>query len=168
MRVSRVFAIGLSAMTLLGSAIVSLAADDNAKVCSYLPIAELETHYGAKAAAVRGTDGAMMSRCSVALPDPKHSAGVISNAPGPALSIDQRLAIVKKMVSETKNLGTVGCFSEQLDMGEKVPSTTCFLDGGHYLSLQLISDNPKHLSFESVKQLLEKAASRRKCASIHR
>ncbi len=134
----------------------------NAKVCGYLPIPELEAHFGAKATVVRGNDSASMSMCAVHLPDVRHVATVISNPPAPAMTIEQRLAVVKRFVSESKNLGSVGCFSEQLDMGDKVPSTTCFLDGGHYLSLALISDNPKQLSFEPVKQLLEKAAARRK------
>jgi hypothetical protein len=49
-----------------------------------------------------------------------------------------------------------------LGMIPKLPTMACFLDRRGYVSLSLRSDDAKHLDFEAVKQLLEKAAARRK------
>jgi hypothetical protein len=62
-----------------------------------------------------------------------------------------------------KDFGDVGCFTDSVQIdAEKVPTATCFLEKGGYLSLQLQSTDAKHLGFDTVKQLLEKAAARRK------
>jgi len=166
-RTSRVFGLLLVMSVLMWPTFSPGESGSNAKVCEYLPIPELEAHFAAKATSIRGRDGSTMSTCGVDLPDRLHGATLTSKPPGTAMSVEQRLAPVRKMLEgkdcEIKNFGSVRCFTERLDMGDqKLPSTTCFQDSGGYLSLGLVSDDPKKLGFESVKPLLEKAAGRRK------
>ena len=166
MRLSSCFAMGFATTALVCSAVSLIQAESNAKVCGYLPIAELEAHFGAKAAAFRGDDGrpGQMATCSVDLPDRFHGASIISDNPKPGgSSVEEHLATVKVLGVETKNFGSVGCYQDPIEVGDKkIHPTTCFLAGGHYLALALVSDDPKKLGFEAVKQLLEKAAARRK------
>jgi hypothetical protein len=137
-----------------------------AKVCALFPTAELEQHFGAKAGAPRGHDAATVSMCGVDVPDQQHGANVMTNSSGVSLTVDQRLAAVKATsegkTAQVKNFGSVGCFTSELDLGDtKLPTATCFLDKGGYISLTLRSDNAKQVSFKDVKALLEKAAARR-------
>lgn len=142
-------------------------ASSTAKACAMLPTAELEAHFGAKVSAVRGSDGATVSMCSVDVTDRRRGADLTSRPAGPAsLSVEQRFDAIRKQLerqgSQTRNFGSVGCFTDQLPIGgTKLPVATCFLDRGGYLSLSLRSEDPKQLSFEAVKALLEKAAARR-------
>jgi hypothetical protein len=138
-----------------------------AKVCALLPTAELEKHFGAKASGPRGHDTATVSMCAVDVPDHRHGANVMTNSSGVTLTVEQRLAAVKATsegkTAQVKNFGSVGCFTSQLDLGDsKLPTATCFLDKNGYISLTLQSDDPKQVSFEDVKALLEKAAARRR------
>ena len=73
-----------------------------------------------------------------------------------------RPALVDRSGSRNKTFGDVGCFTDMLGMTPKLPTMACFLDRRGYVSLSLRSDDAKHLDFEAVKQLLEKAAARRK------
>jgi hypothetical protein len=138
------------------------------KVCALMPTADLEALFSAKASAGRGLDTATVANCGMDLPDRLHSALLTSRPAGPAsLTVASRLATMKplfdKSGAQVKDFGDVGCFTDRVQIGPtKVPTATCFLEKGGYLSLQLLSTDPKHLGFETVKQLLEKAAAQRK------
>ena len=133
-----------------------------------MPTVELEALFGAKASAGRGLDTATVATCGMDLPDRLHSALLTSRPAGPAsLSVERRLATMKplfdKSGAQVKNFGDMGCFTDSLQIGQtKLATATCFLEKGGYLSLQLQSPEAKHLGFETLKQLLEKAAARRK------
>jgi hypothetical protein len=138
------------------------------KVCALLPTAALEAHFRAKTSAVRGSETPSVSACSTDVPDRRHGADLISRPTGPtSITIEQRLAAIRPRLerqgSKIKDFGAIGCFTDQLDMGEsRLSTTTCFLDHGGYLSLSLRSDDPNQLEFEAVKTLLEETAARRK------
>jgi hypothetical protein len=140
----------------------------SSKACGLLPVAELEGHFGGKATSIRGSETATVSVCAADIPDRLHGADLMSKPPGPVvLTVEQRLAAMKSVLekrgSEVKNFGSVGCFTDHIDInGTNLPIATCFLEKGGYLSLQLRSDDPRQLGFDAVKQLLEKAAARRK------
>jgi hypothetical protein len=80
------------------------------------------------------------------------------------------LSMLSKMGEiQTKDYGKIGCgtvsITKDLDRKTLVKplySTTCFLIEGGYLSLAVAGDDPKQVSFDVVKPLLEKAAARRK------
>lgn len=91
---------GTPAIIIMVALGLGLQANSTPKICGLFPTAALETHFGAKAGAVRGA--------------------------------------------------------------VKLPTTTCFLDHGGYLSLSLRSENPTHLGFEAVRTLLEQTAAKRR------
>ena len=157
------------ALTLLACAGSSYGqSTSSAKACALLPIAELEAHFGGKVASIRGSDTSTVSVCAADIPDHLHGADLISKPPGPVvLTVEQRIAAMKSMLekrgSEVKNFGSVGCFTDHVDINTtKLPVATCFLEKNGYLSLQLRSTDPGQLGFDAVKQLLEEAAARRK------
>jgi hypothetical protein len=139
----------------------------NAKACAYLPILELEAHFGAKAQNVQGIDQETRFTCSARFPDPFHAAVIESHpstAADTAMSAAQRLAIIAPAVraKETRDFGSVGCLRTTVDMGKPVQETTCFLGKAPYLSLSMQSVDAGQVGFDAVKALLEKAAARRK------
>jgi hypothetical protein len=139
-----------------------------AKVCGFLPTAELEAHFGARVSVIRGSDTSSVSMCSVDFHDRKHGADLMSQPQGPvSLDVEQRRAALRQQLerrgSQIKSFSSVACFTDHIDISEtRLPTTACFQTSGGYLSLSLRSEDPKHLSFAAVKQLLEKAAARRK------
>jgi hypothetical protein len=155
-------------------------AQATSKICGLLPMADLESHYGAKSGPATGMDGEGMSICTVNIG--KQVVKVQSAPPGtPGLptSLQVALGSVTMMLGSTKgveNLGTkdfgkVGCATMKatgagLGIGPKdqppVYTTTCFVVDGGYLSLALTDSSPERVSFESVKKLTEKAAAARK------
>jgi hypothetical protein len=161
--------------TALVAAMLSVAAQSLAqnvrstsKACGFLPLAELQFHFGAKATEVRGSEIGTTSLCSADLPDRLHGANLTANPPGNAtMSVEARLGSMKRVLEKqgasSKNYGSVGCFTgSYAAAGKKIPIATCFLDQGGYLGLQLHSEDGKHLDFDAVKALLEKAAAKRK------
>ena len=139
----------------------------SAKVCGYLPTAELEGLFGSKVAALRGSDGAMMSLCGATFADRRFAANLVSNPPSSTVTLEQRIAAVKPAL-ERKGLqitsdGKVACFGDSIELGgNKLPTAACFRQDGGYLSLTLQGDDAKRISFETVKRLLDKAAALRK------
>jgi hypothetical protein len=143
----------------------------DAKVCKLLPVAELEVLFGAKAARVSGNDAAAMSLCSASFGDVRRSASVNTRPPSPGdtmLGVEGTLNMVKAGIKEeggfeSKVFGSVGCMKHAQEMGDTpLPSTTCFLLEGGSLAMAVSSDDPKVASYETVKDLLETAAARRK------
>jgi hypothetical protein len=137
------------------------------KACQLLPAAELEAHFGAKASPVRGSDTSSVSTCAVDIPDRQHGADLILRPAAAPLTVEQRLAglgpHLERQGSQIKTFGNVGCFTDKLDLGPtKLSVATCFLDNGGYLSLSLRSEDPKQATLEAAKELLEKAAAKRK------
>jgi hypothetical protein len=140
----------------------------SAKACAFLPVADLEAHFGAKAQNVQGLDQSTRNTCSARFPDLFHVALVESHPPSAAdqaMTAAQRLGFLKQAmreVKDTRDFGAVGCFRSAIDMGKPVQDTTCFVAQAAYLALSIQSIDPKQVSFEAVKGLLEKAAARRK------
>jgi hypothetical protein len=139
----------------------------DAKACAYLPVAELEAHFGSKAQNVRGIDQTTRNTCSANFPNPLRAAVVESHPPtaaDQAMTAAQRIDFVKGALksAETKDFGSVGCIRSIVDMGEPVHTTMCFLAKSQYLALSVHSVDPAQVSFEAVKILLEKAAVRRR------
>ena len=60
-------------------------ATPNAKACTYLPVAELEKHFGTKAQNVRGVDLSTRNTCNGNFPDPFHTVAIESH---PSLAAD--------------------------------------------------------------------------------
>jgi hypothetical protein len=145
------------------------APSPNAKACAWLPVAELEKHFGTKAQNLGGLDQSTRNTCGARFGDATHAAMLESH---PSLATDlsmtaaQRLAFLKSAMkdelTDTKDFGKVGCFQATLDMGKPVRATTCFLAQAPYLALSLHSVEPAQVSYDVVKPLLEAAASRRK------
>lgn len=158
-------ALGLAALA--WPATVSSQTRSTSKACGLLPTKELEAHFGSPAGAVRGSDTSTVSSCSADFPDRKRGLDLSIRPPGPAsMSVEQRFAAMRRLLetnkSRTQTFGNVGCFTDRTELaGATLPVTTCFVDQKGYVSLSIRSDNPKHLDFEAVKQLLEKAAARR-------
>jgi hypothetical protein len=140
----------------------------NATACAYLPIPDLEKHFGTKAAAILGLDQNTRNTCAARFPDPLHTAAVeshSSSAADLAMTAAQRLAFLKqamKEVQDTRDFGAIGCFQSTMDMGKPVRVTTCFLAKAPYLSLALQSVDPAQVGYDAVRGFLETAASRRK------
>ena len=153
----------------------------NAKACALLPIPQLEALYHGKAGTPRGFDQSGGSICNVSI------AGRVANvqfaAPGDegALhTIQEGFALISEMAAdnkdkakfETKNYGKVGCLKSELSpaaLGQDAPTgqkpaygVGCFMVEGGYLNLTLSSDDALQISFDTVKQLLEKVAAHRK------
>ena len=155
-------------VTLLGWVEVSSGQDGSTpRGCGFLPITELESHFGTQATALRGSDSATGVMCSAELPDRRQGAELLSKPPGPgSLTMDQRLATLKQPLelrgAQVKTFGSIACFTDHMKMaGTQLLTTTCFQETGGYLSLSLRSRDPKHLEMDAVKRLLEKAAAQR-------
>jgi hypothetical protein len=139
-----------------------------AKVCQLLPMADLEAHFGARVTASRGLDRTTSSTCAADIPDRMQGTLVNRQPPSPAPSTPQRRmdrlkSGAKIKDSDIKDFGNVVCFRSEVDLGQaKLPTVTCFMDQGGYLALTLNSQNPKFLTFDAAKSLLEKAAALRK------
>ena len=68
-----------------------------AKVCGFVPTAELEAHFGTKASVIRGSDTSSVSMCSADFHDRKHGADLMSQPQGPvSLDVEQRLAALRE------------------------------------------------------------------------
>lgn len=150
----------------------------NPKVCGLLPIPELEAHFGGKATKPRGSDGQALSQCTVTING--RLVKIQSAPPGtPGLptTVQQGLKAIdaiatdaklggKSVPTESRDFGSVGCGTQTLTglqgMKSSFYSTTCFRFQGGYLSLILASEDSRQVSFEVVKDFLEKAAARRK------
>ena len=156
------------AIVLLGSSVGAFAqAGATAKVCGYLPIADLEALFGAKVSALRGNDGTTMSMCAARFPDPNLTANVVGNPPSTVVTLEQRIAAVKPMLekrgSQITSDGKVACFTDYIEMGgKKLPTASCFRQDGGYLAFTLQADDAKRISFDTVRRLLDKAAAQRK------
>ena len=139
----------------------------NATACAYLPVADLEAHYGAKAQNVRGFDRPASNTCNANFPDAWHTAIVESHPPADtdlAMTAGQRLEKLMQGAKdmESKDFGAIGCFRTSVDIGKKLTVVACFLGKAPYLALTMQSIDANHVSFDAVKGLLEKAAARRK------
>lgn len=141
----------------------------NAKACAFLPIADLEAHFGAKATNLGGMDQSTRATCSASFPDPSHLALVESHPPSAAdlaMTATSRLAFVREAmgteVLDTKDFGSVGCFRTMVKVPKPTHVTTCFLANAAYLALSVQSVDAAQASYDAVRSLLEKAAARRK------
>jgi len=141
----------------------------NAKACAYLPVAELEAHFGAKANNLGGVDLSTQTTCSASFPDVFHAAFIESHpasAADLAMTAAQRLAFLKqtmgKEIQDVRDFGSVGCFQTTVKLAKPVRDTTCFLAKAPYLRLSVQSVDPAQASYEVARSLLEKAAARRK------
>jgi hypothetical protein len=151
---------------------VQAQAAPSAKICSLLPVAELETLFGAKGTTPKGTDAPTMSLCAANFPGVRRAAAINSMPPSPTdktVTAQQRIDMLKQGAVkegekfESEVSGEVGCFRIEQDIGDKpLPLTTCFQTTGGYLSLAIGSDDPSHVSFKAVKDILAVAAKRRK------
>jgi hypothetical protein len=153
----------------------------NAKACALLPISDLETLYRGKADTPHGFDDESGgSICSVSI------AGALAKVqtaapgdPGAPHSVQEAFALIPmisqdnkgKTKFETKDYGKVGCVKLELaaaalgDLakGQKsANAVSCFLVEKSYLNLTLGSTDAQQMNFDTVKQLLEKTAARRK------
>jgi hypothetical protein len=143
-----------------------------------LPIADLEARYAAKASAPKGT-AIVGSVCDINLAE--YVVKLQEAAPGTGgtpTSIQMGLAGAAMMLGDSdssqiskpaiKDFGSVGCIKMTLQLSKEGPrakavvSTSCFLVEGGYLNLTMGREDGQDVSFESVKQWLEKAAARRK------
>jgi hypothetical protein len=145
----------------------------NAKACALLPTAALEAAYGGKAGTPHGTDGESLSICSVTVNS--RVAKLQSSPPGTVgvprsiqegfmgLSMLAKMGEFRPKITERSAAGLT--MTKDLDrkpLAKPLYSTTCFLIEGGYLNLALAGDDPKQVSFDVVKPLLEKAAARRR------
>src|SRR4029450_6835140 len=87
----------------------------NAKACAYLPVAELEAHFGTKAKNLQGIDQSTRNTCTARFPDPFHVASIESHpsaAADLAMTAAQRLAVLKEALKKemvgTKDFGRAG------------------------------------------------------------
>ena len=151
--------------------------------CSLLPMAEIETLYGSKAALPANYYGSETgATCTVSI------AGgfvrVVSAAPaaaGVASTVHDQLAALQSKIAagtrnppkvEAKDYGDVGCLrlAFTTDPSGKVydkpfHQTICFQVTGGYLLLHLASSDEKVLADDHVKALLAKAAEKRKASA---
>ena len=154
----------------------SPASGPNATACKLMPTPELEAGFGGKVTQPHGADGDL-SICTVNIGG---TAVKLQSAPpgtgGVPTTIAQGLMGARMMLGEakqapetnTKDFGRVGCLSMKMTKGfdgkplaRPLLTTSCFLVEGGYLNLSVSGENPKQLSFELVKSLLEKAAVKR-------
>ena len=163
--------------TISGLFSLAQAPGAGAKVCSLLPVAELETLYHAKAGAPAGTDATALSTCTVTIAG--QAVKVSSARPGTAglpVTVQAGLAASAAMTAssksgltqESKDYGDVGCrrttMTQDLDkkpLSKPVHSTSCFQVTGGYLILTLVSEDASIVTDDHVKTLLAKAAARR-------
>ncbi len=137
----------------------------NATACAYLPIADLEAHFRAKAQNVRGQDQPTRNTCNVSFGSPLRAAMVERHAPtaaDQAMSAAQRLEIAKAAFkgADTKDFGSIGCLHSIVDMGQAVHSTTCFLARSQYFALSVQSPDARQADIDAVKGLFDKSAAR--------
>jgi hypothetical protein len=147
-----------------------------AKACQLMPTSDLEASYSGKVTNPHGSDGDS-STCTVNI------GGVAvklqSTAPGMGgvpTSIEQGLMGARMMLgvakqspkTNTKDFGRIGCLSIKMKKGfdgkplaKPLLTTSCFLVEGGYLNLSVASENSRQVGFNRVKELLEKAATRR-------
>ncbi|WP_447599730.1 hypothetical protein [Nitrospira sp. Nam80] len=135
--------------------------------CRLLPIAELESHFGAQATAVRASESLAGTVCSADLPDRGQGAELLSKPPGPgAPTMEERLAALRRPLelrgAQIENFGSVACFTDHTKIaGATVFTATCFQEAGGYLSLSLRSNDRQRVSVEAAKELLKTAVLRR-------
>lgn len=150
-----------------------------AKACVVLPVSDLETLYHARADTPRGFDddfGGSICRVKLGGYEAKAQTAPPGD-PGAPHTIQEGFALIPlvsvdnygKAKLETKDYGKIGClkleFSAALQPRKEpkpVAAVSCFLVGGGYLNLSLGCDDTLPITFDTVKQLLEKAAARRK------
>ena len=82
------------------------------------------------------------------------------------MSVEQTLEMTRSAMRgkfDSQVFGNIGCFRTEVPMGgQPLPSATCFQNAGGYLALAVASDDPKHLDFTVlVDLLLKKAAAKR-------
>src|SRR5437762_2650946 len=66
------------------------------RACKLAPTAELEKHFGEKAASLRGSDTGTVSICAIDVPDRRHGADLIIHRPEPAaMTVEKRLAALR-------------------------------------------------------------------------
>jgi hypothetical protein len=153
----------------------------NAKACSLLPITDLEAYFGGKATTPRGLAGVSAgSTCTVRINS--HQIKIQSEPPGTPgvprtvkeglagarMILEDAKAYNSMVLLEEKDFGSIGCYSAKVSLGPLASKsgawgydTACFLVQGGYLVLDVTSEDPKDISLDVVKGLLEKAASRR-------
>lgn len=150
-----------------------------AKACLLLPLDDLEAYYGAKGTA-RGIDGTPLSTCTATIGNqavnvqsaPEGTAGLPSTIAMGLAGATARLGQAKGAgplrLKAIKDLGTVGCYATETTgslLGTKIDkplySTTCFVVDRGYLTLTMTDDDPKRVSFDIVRQFVEKAAAKR-------
>ncbi len=138
-----------------------------ASLCRLLPLAQLETLFGAKAGAPVGADLLPnIGNCSVQFGDAKHLAIVstASLAGQNGMKLEERTKLGLKMMAESNRpkpkaeyqfFGDVVCAVEPLD-APGLMQTTCMTDRGQrQFNLLLRSDNPKQRGVEDAKRLLQ-------------
>jgi len=146
------------------------------KVCQLLPTTELETTYRGKVTNPHGFDGES-SICTANIGEVAIKLqSVAPGTRGVPTSISQGLVGARMMLgqakqkpeSNTKDFGNVGCMSMKMTKGfdgkslaKRLLTTSCFLVDGGYLNVTIAGNDGKHVGFETVKLLLEKAAARR-------
>lgn len=145
------------------------ARSEHAKACAFLPVADLEAHFGTKATNVGGMDLSTRATCGASFPDPLHAATLESHpssAADLAMTAAQRLDFLKQAMGgelqETRDFGSVGCFRAIVKLAKPVHETTCFLAKAPYLRLSVHSVDAAQANYDVVKSLLEKAAALRK------
>ena len=135
--------------------------------CRLLPIAELESHFGAQATAVRASESLAGRMCSADLPDRRQGAELLSKPAGPgAPTMEERLAALKRPLElrggQIENFGSMACFTDHTKIaGATVFTATCFQEAGGHLSLSLRSADRQRVSVEAAKQFLKTAVLKR-------
>jgi hypothetical protein len=135
--------------------------------CRLLPIAELESHFGAQATAVRASESLAGTMCSADIPDGGQGAELLSKPSGPwAPTMEERLAALRRPLelrgAQIENLGSMACFTDHTKIaGAIVFTATCFQEAGGYLSLSLRSNDRQRVSVEAAKELLKTAVLKR-------
>jgi hypothetical protein len=149
-----------------------------ARACSFLPVADLEAHYGGKGT-VKGMEEEGLSTCSLTIG--AHVAKVQAVATRVPTTITQGLEGAKKMFGgagaegqiellEARDLGKVGCFTVETKgvatrrnpRPKPLFGTTCFVVDGGYLNMALADHDRNRVGFDLVRQFLDKAVARRK------
>jgi hypothetical protein len=146
----------------------------NAQACKVMPTADLEATYGGKVTNPHSMDRDS-SICTVNIGG---LAVKLQSAPpgtgGLPTSVQQGLRGARMMLGEakqetnTRDFGKVGCLSMKMTKGfdgkplaKPLFTASCFLVEGGYLNMSVSSENPKQISFDLIKSLLEKAAAMR-------
>ncbi|MEX5218085.1 MAG: hypothetical protein AB7G68_13810 [Nitrospiraceae bacterium] len=140
------------------------SADDG---CRLLPIAELESHFGAQATAVRASESLAGTMCSADLPDRRQGAELLSKPAGTSgPTMEERLAALKRPLelrgAQIESFGSVACFTDHTKIaGATVFTATCFQEAGGHISLSLRSVDQQRVSVEAAKELLKTAVLKR-------